>query len=85
MNFPTEHRRRLRTTNGLERLNQEIKRRTWVVRIFPNRDSALRLIGALCMEQAEEWTTGRRYLNMELAELEEVETKETNQLETVAS
>ena len=66
MNFPAEHRRRLRTTNGLERLNQEIKRRTWIIRIFPNRNSALRLIGALCMEQAEEWMTGKQYLEMTL-------------------
>jgi len=68
MNFPAEHRRRIRTTNGLERLNQEIKRRTWIIRIFPNRNSALRLIGALCMEQAEEWMTGRQYLEMSLLE-----------------
>lgn len=68
LNFPVEHRRRIRTTNGLERLNQEIKRRTWIIRIFPNRNSAHRLIGALCMEQAEEWTTGRQYLEMSLLE-----------------
>lgn len=64
--FPQEHRRRIRTTNSLERLNQEIKRRSWVVRIFPNRGSCLRLASALCMEQSEEWLTGRRYLDMEL-------------------
>ncbi|MBA7551539.1 IS256 family transposase ISCARN68 [subsurface metagenome] len=66
LNFPQEHRKRIRTTNGLERFNQEIKRRTSVIRIFPNRESALRLIGALCMEQAEEWLTGKQYLDMSL-------------------
>jgi putative transposase len=62
--FPESHRRRIRTTNGLERLNQEIKRRTRVVRIFPNRESCLRLVTALAVEQSEEWITGRRYLDM---------------------
>lgn len=67
--FPECHRRRIRTTNGLERFNQELKRRTRVVRIFPNRGSCLRLVSALAVEQSEEWLTGRRYLNMdELAE-----------------
>ena len=63
--FPESHRRRIRTTNGLERFNQEIKRRTRVVRIFPNRHSCLRLVTALAVEQSEEWVTGRRYLDME--------------------
>jgi putative transposase len=63
--FPESHRRRIRTTNGHERLNQEVKRRTRVVRIFPNRDSCLRLVTALAVEQSEEWVTGRRYLDME--------------------
>lgn len=62
--FPEGHRRRIRTTNGLERFNQEIKRRTRVVRIFPNREACLRLVGALAIEQSEEWVTGRRYLDM---------------------
>ena len=78
LNFPDEHRRRIRTTNSLERFNQEIKRRTSVLRIFPNRNSALRLIGALCMEQAEEWITGRQYLDMSLLEKRK-ETKIINQ------
>jgi putative transposase len=63
--FPESHRRRIRTTNGLERLNQEIKRRTRVVRIFPNGESCLRLVTALAVEVSEEWVTGRRYLDME--------------------
>jgi putative transposase len=69
LSFPESHRRRIRTTNGLERLNQEIKRRTRVVRIFPNKESCLRLVTALAVEQSEEWITGRRYL--ELRELKE--------------
>jgi putative transposase len=67
--FPESHRRRIRTTNGLERLNQEIKRRTRVVRIFPNREACLRMVTALAVEFSEEWVTGRRYLDMR--ELEE--------------
>jgi putative transposase len=62
--FPLVHRARIRTTNGLERLNEEIKRRTRVVRIFPNPAACLRLVTALCVEQSEEWVSGRRYLEM---------------------
>ncbi len=64
--FPPEHSRRIRTTNGLERLNQEIKRRSTVVRVWPNRESCLRLVTALCAEQSDEWVSGNRYLDMEL-------------------
>lgn len=64
LSFPEGHRRRIRTTNGQERLNQEIKRRTLVVRIFPNPQACLRLVTALAVEQSEEWVTGRRYLDM---------------------
>lgn len=73
LNFPVEHHRRIRTTNSLERFNQEIKRRTNVIRIFPNRDAAIRLIGALCMEQSEEWITGRQYLDMTLLQKQDKE------------
>jgi putative transposase len=62
--FPLAHRARIRTTNGLERLNEEIKRRTRVVRIFPNAAACLRLVTALCVEQSEEWVSGRRYLDL---------------------
>ncbi|MGE5553230.1 MAG: IS256 family transposase [Betaproteobacteria bacterium] len=64
MALPEPYRRRLRTTNGLERLNEEIRRRERVIRIFPNEESVLRLLGALLLEQHEAWTTERRYLNM---------------------
>lgn len=80
--FPESHRRRIRTTNGLERLNQEIKRRTRVVRIFPNREACLRLVTALAVEQSEEWLTGRRYLDMR--ELEEQRRQEERGTEEVA-
>jgi putative transposase len=62
---PAAHRVRVRTTNGLERVNQQLKRRTRVVRIFPHRAALLRLVTALAMEQSEEWVSGRRYLDME--------------------
>jgi transposase-like protein len=62
--LPTAYRKRLRTTNGVERLNEEIRRRERVIRIFPNRESAIRLLGALLMEQDEQWSTGQRYLDM---------------------
>jgi putative transposase len=79
--FPESHRRRIRTTNGQERLNQEIKRRSRVVRIFPNRQACLRLVTALCVEQSEEWETGRRYLDM--GELEEQRREEREVVEGV--
>jgi putative transposase len=63
--FPRDHQRRLRTSNFLERLSQEIKRRTRVVRVFPNEQSCLRLISAILMETGEEWEYGRMYLSME--------------------
>ena len=64
MTLPDKYRKRLRTTNMQERLNGEVKRRTNVIRIFPNDDSALRLIGALLVEINEQWVT-RRYLDMD--------------------
>ncbi len=60
--FPEGHWRLLRTTNGLERLNQEIRRRTRVARMFPNEASCLRLVTAVVMEISDEWETGRAYL-----------------------
>ncbi len=62
--LPEAHRKRMRTTNMLERQNQELKRRTRVVRIFPNEQSCLRLVSALLMETSQEWM-GRVYLRME--------------------
>lgn len=62
---PESHRVRLRTTNSVERLNEELKRRSKVVRIFPNPESCLRLFGAMLKEQHEDWISGRRYLKMD--------------------
>lgn len=64
--LPRPHHKHLKSTNMLERLNEEIKRRTLVVRIFPNADSCLRLIRALCVEKHETWLEDHRYLNMSL-------------------
>ncbi len=63
--FPPEHQRRLRTSNGVERLNREIRRRTRVVTIFPNEASCLRLVSAILMETSEDWETGRIYLSFD--------------------
>lgn len=64
--LPRAHHKHLKSTNMLERLNEEIKRRTRVVRIFPNAESCLRLIRALCVETHEAWLEDSRYLNMAL-------------------
>jgi putative transposase len=63
--LPKEHHKHLKSTNVLERLNQELKRRTHVIRIFPNPESCLRLIRALAVEIHENWLETHRYLNME--------------------
>lgn len=64
--LPLEHHKHMKSTNMLERLNEEIKRRTYVVRIFPNAASCLRLVRALGVEIHENWIEATRYLNMEL-------------------
>lgn len=64
--LPRPHHRRLRTTNGLERFHEELRRRSRVVRIYPNREALARLMGALIIEQDERWLSDRRYLNMTL-------------------
>jgi putative transposase len=64
--LPLQHHKHLKSTNMLERLNEEIKRRTLVVRIFPNAESCLRLVRALATETHENWIEATRYLNMDL-------------------
>ena len=63
--FPTAHHRRIRTTNGLERLNREVRRRSRVATLFPNEASCLRLVTAVLMEISDEWETGRTYLRLD--------------------
>lgn len=60
--FPEAHRRLLRTTNGVERVNRKVKRRTRVASIFPNEASCLRLVSAVLMEISDDWLTGKAYL-----------------------
>lgn len=62
--FPKEHRKRIRTSNGMERVNREVKRRTRVAVLFPNKESALRLVTGVIIEIHEEWVTGKQYLDM---------------------
>jgi putative transposase len=64
LSLPPEHRPRLRTSNAAERLNQEIKRRTRVARVFPNPDSLLRLVTAVLSEISDDWESSKNYLNM---------------------
>ena len=62
--LPRKYQTRLRSTHSQERLNEEIRRRERVTRIFPNEDSAIRLIGALLAEFHEQWSTGKTYFDM---------------------
>lgn len=64
MGFPAAHRVKIHSTNPLERLNKEVKRRSNVVGIFPNEDSITRLVGAVLMEQHDDWIQGKRYLTL---------------------
>jgi transposase-like protein len=78
--IPLKYRKRLRTTNGVERLNQEVRRRERVIRIFPNEASVIRLMGALLMEQDEKWQAGRKYFDMDLyyRSMDNKEAKDSN-------
>jgi len=84
--FPESHRRQIRSTNPLERLNKEIKRRTAVVGIFPNRAALIRLVGMILAEQDDEWQDGRRYFRPEtMAAIDAVAIEEVGQPLLLAS
>lgn len=65
MGFPKAHRAQIHSTNPLERLNAEVKRRTNVIGIFPNDHAIIRLVGAMMLEQNDEWSLQRRYMQLE--------------------
>jgi transposase-like protein len=65
MDFPAQHRTKIHSTNPIERLNKEVKRRAEVVGIFPNEASIIRLIGAVLLEQDDEWQLQHRYMQVE--------------------
>ena len=67
--FPIEHHRKIATTNPIEHLNREIRRRTRSIGIFPSVDSAVRIITMILIEQSEDWMTGKRYMSPESLEL----------------
>lgn len=78
--LPEPYRKRLRTSNSIERLNEELRRRERVIRIFPNEASMIRLMGSVLMEMHENWVTGKKYFSMERYEADKEDTKNAMQL-----
>ena len=76
MDYPKEHWAQIASTNPLERVDKEIKRRADVVGIFPNDEAVIRLVGALMLEQSDEWAVSRRYFSLEsLAKLADTDAR----------
>lgn len=80
--LPPEHRRRMKSTNMIERLNKELKRRSRVIGIFPNDPACIRVLGSICQEISEEWENGKKYLNMDV-EYEEISEEEFELSQTI--
>nr|WP_282449396.1 transposase [Roseibium sp. CAU 1639] len=83
MAFPRQHRTKLHSTNPIERLNKEVKRRADVVGIFPNEESIMRLIGAVLFEQNDEWQTASRYMMVEA--FAEIDAQETDPILSISN
>jgi transposase-like protein len=83
MAFPAQHRSKLHSTNPLERLNKEVKRRADVVGIFPNEDSIIRLIGAVLFEQNDDWQSQHRYMMVEA--FSQIDTAQTDPLLSITT
>jgi putative transposase len=82
LGLPEPYRKRLRTSNSIERLNEELRRRERVIRIFPNETSMIRLMGSVLMEMHERWMTGKKYFTMERYEADKEEARKAMQLDS---
>ena len=87
LNLPKKYRKRLRTTNSAERMNEELRRRERVIRIFPNMDSAQRLIGALLIEQDEKWISGKKYFDMDeyISQIKEQTVQQVSSMKSITA